>query len=375
MVSDALAGFASGFSRVFLENMKEQGAIKDKQKEYSELIIGTAILPEDTTPEELDAYKLDLMGFPPKILETIYGRRLIHGDSIKIDREYEPGKGTGFKLGSNTLSIITDTTPRAETQDQYKRRVTKEFLANFNSEYQKGGTTQDALRKTLDSLARTPDGLSIRAILIDGGFKSTEYSFRTTLAEKQGFLNRVKSFEIGEAPRFAITENGFKELDRLGFHPGNEDKQRIEGWSELLYNPTGEVQQAFIRNLQAYLIKGKLPDQIEQEGIVSEQVEKESQIVADNSITAIGPVISEEEPSEGVIPPSVLSNLSRYESKVPVGDEYISALTNTIRQLGSGVTASQFIEDQAIKITLKYPQWYEEVSRRLTELYEKERGG
>jgi hypothetical protein len=213
MVSDALAGFASGFSRVFLENMKEQGAIDDEIDKYSDILINSINLPEDTTPERRDEYHQLLKQQDPELLQAFVGRQLVNGDKLSITKgPYE--QGTGYKLGpESTINIHRATTSGAETEAGHTRRIRNQFNIAVSAfiANNKDTSETDAIRQVFASM-----GPNEKNIVISAGPRDTEYETRKLLAAELKFLTRNERTGIWDkSPEYTISAAGISHLEDL----------------------------------------------------------------------------------------------------------------------------------------------------------------
>ena len=185
MVSAAFAGFAEGLSGSLATHIQERGVINKEKEKYSDILINSIILPEDTTPERKVEYHKLLMQQHPELLKAFVGRQLVNGDQFNItEGPYQ--QGTGYRLGSNsTLNLIKATTSRVETEDQRTRRILADFNIQIDTLLSNNQTMkdQDAIRQVFNAMPQNH-----RNTIIKTGIHNDEYEARKAVAANRRFL-------------------------------------------------------------------------------------------------------------------------------------------------------------------------------------------
>ena len=393
MVSAAFAGFAEGLSGSLATHIQERGVINKEKEKYSDILINSITLPEDTTPERKVEYHKLLMQQHPELLKAFVGRQLVNGDQFNItEGPYQ--QGTGYRLGSNsTLNLIKATTSRVETEDQRTRRILADFNIQIDTLLSNNQTMkdQDAIRQVFNAMPQNH-----RNTIIKTGIHNDEYEARKAVAANRRFLvkqqigTEKKVYpELSNEGKTYLKEHYDRELlprnpqTNAQYNP-NADTIHYKLIEYLLYHdkdpdsvPNRFI--SYIGNISRDNVSPALLKHLEEINAEVESAGQDKQEAFDASQipTRTDPDIRDDQ----AIPSNIAEGISNYLVKVEQTgyDNLVPKIVNDINSVSSDITHDKYIAGVAIDMlrqaniepsSNKYNVYYNMIVNQLLRAYE-----
>lgn len=393
MVSAAFAGFAEGLSGSLATHIQERGVINKEKEKYSDILINSITLPEDTTPERRVEYHKLLMQQHPELLKAFVGRQLVNGDQFNItEGPYQ--QGTGYKLGSNsTLNLIKATTSRVETEDQRTRRILADFNIQIDTLLSNNQTMkdQDAIRQVFNAMPQNH-----RNTIIQTGIHNDEYEARKAIAANRRFLvkqqigmekkvypelsNEGKTYLKDHYDRELLPRNPqtnaqynpnadtihYKLIEYLLYHDKDPDSVPNRFISYIGNISRDNVSPALLKHLEEINAEVESAGQDKQEAFDASQIP-----------TRTDPDIRDDQ----AIPSNIAEGISNYLVKVEQTgyDNLVPKIVNDINSVSSDITHDKYIAGVAIDMlrqaniepsSNKYNVYYNMIVNQLLRAYE-----